>query len=93
MTMTNASPATGFEVAAPSGFGTKGLWKVLVAVTHAIQSSRMQRVLQELSDRQLEDIGLQRSDIREYAQWLVTGKGVNRWEGSAASASLHYTRV
>lgn len=87
MTMTNTSPATGFETTPSLGMGAlgKAIWKATVSVVRGMQCSRMQGVLEQLSDRQLADIGLERADIREYSRWLVMGKGENRWQGSAAS--------
>lgn len=95
MTMTNTSPSTGFETTTPSlGMGAlgKAVWKAAVSVTRSMQCSRMQDVLEQLSDRQLDDIGLQRADIREYSRWLVMGKGENRWQGSAASSATQINR-
>lgn len=91
MTMTNARPAGGFETVVPgSRLGWGGIGRmartVMVAVTQAVETSRMIRVLQGLSDWQLADIGLARSDIGDFARWLVAGKGENRWHGAAGNA-------
>ena len=42
-----------------------------------IQISRMQSVLQNMSDRERESIGLDRRDIRAQSEFLVTSKSIN----------------
>ena len=66
----------------------KGVGRVVTLAVRAVQCGQMMRVLTQLSDRQLSDIGLQREDIPAYASWLVYGEGENRWEGAAGQATF-----
>lgn len=89
MTMTKVDGFHDFDVAPRNGLVARmvnGAGAVVTGVVRAVQAGQMMRVLTELSDRQLADIGLQREDIPAYSHWLVYGEGENRWEGAASQA-------
>ncbi len=91
MTMTKVDGFHGFDAAPRPAILSRmvnGVGSVVMLAVRAVQCGQMMRVLTELSDRQLNDIGLERADIPAYANWLVHGEGENRWEGAAGQATF-----
>ncbi len=67
-----------FNWAAPVGAALvrsgAGTVRWLAALMHSVQVSRVEKILHEMNDHQLDAIGIKRSDINAYAKSLMTEK-------------------
>lgn len=79
MTRVNANPpsASGFQVIDAFTVGLQTWGKVFGAILHATQTARMIGVLNQFSDKQLAEIGIERREIGNYVDQLMSAVEVD----------------
>ncbi len=66
--------AAGSQALAALRSAYAAIWRHLSDTMVQVQIARMHGVLAEMSDNELDQIGVRRSELRQYAERLVTGK-------------------
>lgn len=71
---TNTMNAAAGEFSARPAFrGLAAVGRAIGSVVKTVQVARMMQVLATIDQQQLADLGIERSDIPAYAEWLVYG--------------------